>query len=62
MKNVPTIKFNDDFVRNARAGKSEHMFKHISDRARRKGLLVNTAKTALLTVSGAVSYTARSHI
>ena len=62
MKNVPRISDQGVVYKNARAGLSEQMFKHIATNAEKQGLLINAKKTALLTISGAVSYQAKSHI
>ena len=62
MKDTIKIETDDEFLKNARAGNSERMFKHISNNAQSKGLLVNTEKTTLLAVSTATSYRARTHI
>ena len=61
-KDIPTYQDEAGPYRNARAGKSEAMFKHIAVNARKQGLLVNAEKTAVLPISGAVSYDARAHI
>ena len=62
MKDIPTLENNQQATRNARAGKSEIMFNHISRNANKQGLLVNAQKTTILTVSAATSYIAKSHI
>ena len=48
--------------KNPRALKSERMFKHISAKAKTKGLLVNGKKTGLLVMSASRSYQAKAHI
>ena len=45
-----------------RAIQSEQMFNHISEQAKKQGLIVNSKKTAIITISGARSYQARTHI
>ena len=62
MKDVPLYETDGAVYKNARAGKSECLFKHISKQAKQQGLFVNSKKTTLLTISNAVSYNARSHI
>ena len=62
IKEVPTYQINDRTVKNIRAMESEMLFKHITTRATEQGLRVNNSKTTLLTVSGATSYKASSHI
>lgn len=62
MKEAPLPLDNDGPFKNARAGGSEQMFNHIRRNAVEQGLKINPDKTTILTVSGAVSYEARSHI
>ena len=61
-KHITTYHDENGAFKNARAGKSEAMFRHISLNAQNQGLRVNPQKTALMAVSGAVSYEARAHI
>ena len=62
MKEVNQYEQGGQIYRNVRARKSEAMFRHISANAENQGLKVNTDKTTLLPVSGAVSYQARAHM
>ena len=62
MKDTQLIESQTEFIKNARAGQSERMFKHISDNAGKAGLKVNTDKTTLLAVSAATSYRAKTHL
>ena len=62
MKEVNQYQLHGCTYRNVRAVKSEMMFRHISAKAEQQGLKVNSDKTTLLSVSGAISYQARSHI
>ena len=62
MKEVPTIETDEEIFRNARAGQSEAMFRHITSRSETQCLKVNTDKTTLLAVSAATSYRTKTHI
>ena len=62
MKNKPTLIEHGQPVKYARGVQSEAMFRHISTRAEKQGLLVNTKKTAVLAISGARSYKANVYI
>ena len=62
MRQLPTYEMNGITYKNARAGRSEDMFRHISAKAHEQGLRVNTDKTTLLAISGAISYEARAHL
>ena len=52
----PTYYDQGKLFKNARAGESERLFQHISNRALLQGLQVNTKKTTLLAVSETNSY------
>ena len=62
IKKTQTYFEHGKMFKNARAGESEQLFKHISARANEQGLLVNSEKTTLLAISDAKSYEARAHI
>ena len=62
MKTGLTYDQDGNCFKNVRARQSEEMFKYISQAAGEQGLQVNSKKTALLAISGARSYTARTHI
>ena len=62
MADAQILEDNQTIYKNARAGQSEYLFNHISERAEEKGLKVNNEKTTLLVMSSATSYRARSHI
>ena len=48
--------------RNERAEKTEKMFKHIENDAKKQGLCVNSKKTNMIVISNATSYEPRAHI
>lgn len=62
IKDAPTYNIDGQTIKNVRASEAEDMFKHICRRAEASGLRVNNNKTALLTISAATSYTAKTHI
>lgn len=62
MKDIPITQIEQNLYKHARAGQSEKMFAHISRNVEDQGLLVNRKKTNVLTISGATSYQARTHI
>lgn len=57
-----TYSQGEHLFKNVRATQSEMLFNYIAAAAKDQGLLVNTNKTTLLTISGARSYQAKSHI
>ena len=62
MKAGITFERDGEAYKNVRAVESERLFQHIARAAERQGLQVNTKKTALLAISGARSYKAKTHI
>ena len=56
-----TFRQGNVVFKNPRVVNSERMFRHIACNAKKKGLIVNAAKTSLLTISASKSYEAMSH-